>query len=235
MEIPIRYWQVENEVKPHCLRCGKNYKVDYPHDTCSEMFGVGKNRRMCEGRIVNDIYLDWSINLLKDYSIIEHGSLDFFNDCWDKIQTKIDKSKNSLDPSEKKINVTKELEMVMRLKGINMINLIAQHGDLISKSVYILGPGKSKISNYGIEDLRRFEKVKEMTGEKESSYTGYMSFTELADGEDIKKDEEPIDNTPEKDESLICKTCGFEAKSKIGLIAHLRSHEKEITKDLKDK
>jgi len=233
MEVPIRFWKVNNEIKPHCLKCGKNYKVDSKTTVCSEMYGLGKKRRMCEGQVVSDLYLDWSINLLKDYSVLKYGNLDFFEDCWAKIEDKLRKAKtgDSLDTGMRKVNVTRELEIIMRLKAINMINLIGQHGDLISKSVYILPMGESKISNFGLDDLQRFEKVKVTTGEKDSDFVGYMSFVELEDGEEV----ETIDNTPEKDDALTCKACGFEAKSKLGLMAHLKSHEKKMEKDLEGK
>ena len=233
MEVPIRFFKVNNDIKPHCLKCGKNYKADSKVTTCSEMYGLGKKRRMCEGQVVNDLYLDWSVNLLKDYSVLQNGNLDFFEECWNKIDEKIKKVKSGENPDSfnNKINITREMEIIMRLKGINMINIVGQGGELISKSVYVLPMGISKISNYGLEDLQRFEKVKVQTGDKESDYVGYMTFTEMEDGDEI----ETIDNTPEIDDDLTCKTCGFKAKTKIGLITHLRSHEQKLIKATEEK
>jgi hypothetical protein len=237
MEVPIRFWKVDNDIKLHCLKCGKNYKKDSKVTVCSEQYGLGKKRRMCEGQVVPDLYLDWSVNLLKDYSVLRYGNLDFFEDCWSKVEDKLRRAKtgDTLESGMRKVNVTRELESIMRAKAINIINLIGQFGDLISKSVYILPMGKSKISNFGLDDLQRFEKVKVTTGDKDSDYVGYMTFVEMEDGDEEEIEEETIDNKVEKDDSLTCKACGFEAKSRIGLVAHLRSHEKKITDTLEGK
>lgn len=230
MEIPISFYKVVNEVKPHCLTCGKNYRNNAT--VCTETVRVGNRNQMCEGVIIKDMYLDWSINLLKDYSVSKSGNLDFFNETWEEVQKRIDGNKSKLsDSAKKKINTSTILENIMRAKGIQIVSLTGQNGDLITKSVYILPAGTFKISNFGLEDIKRFEKVRVMSGDSESDYVGYMTFTELEDGEDINSTEElpkTIDNKPEIVDILTCKACGFVAKSKIGLISHLNKHEKQL-------
>lgn len=223
----MKYFKVVNQVKPHCTRCGKNYRVGETISICSEFYGKGADRIQCNGPVVKDSQLDWSYNLLKDYSIIKNGDLSLYDEVEKGIQKKLIEVKTGTSPDtgRMKVNVQSEIENAMRLRGINIINRFDSNGNLISKSVYILPAGESMISEYGYEELReRFEQVttEDQTGKKLTM--GYMLFEEM-NNETDKHEETKVE--VKQPDDLTCEVCGKTFKGKLGLIAHSKKHEKE--------
>ncbi len=235
----VQYYQVENKIKPHCTKCPSNYPVNDPIKFCRTYYGKGKERRQCGGAIERDLNLDWSLNLLKDYSVIESDNLDLFQECQDIVNRKLDEAKTgkNLETGSRKVNVQKEIEQFMRTQGINIKNRLNSKGELVSYSMYLLKSGKSKITNFAYEELQsRFEIVPALRQDGTPSPTeieGFMEFVPYdADGvlvEPIKFDAVAT-KEPAKPEKLTCEACGFEAKTSLGLMAHLRKHENELAK-----
>jgi len=219
-----KFYNVTNLVKPHCTRCNKNYKIGENVVICKEFFGKGTDRVQCGGPVVKDAQLDWSQNLLKDYSLLTRGDLSLWDEANASVQKKLEAAKigQTAETGKTKVNIQKEYENYMRLLGVNIINRFDGEGNLVSMSVYVLPTGKARVSEFGYNELRdRFEQV--TTGEGDKKVTqGYMIFEEegVAKAEPIKVE---VNNADE----LTCKTCGKTFKGKLGLIAHSRTHEKK--------
>jgi hypothetical protein len=225
------FYQCNNKIKPHCLKCNINYNKEDEVKLCREFYGKGKQRRQCGGEVMEDLFIDWSDNLLKDYSIITKGDTSIYDECWKMIDQKLSVVKNSTDPetSRKRVNVQKEIEQYMRKLGVNLFNYTLSDGTLVSQSRYLIKSGLNKITQFAYDDLRgRFEEreLKDKDG-KVIATEGYMTFKTMKENEELKPDKEET----VKKSDLVCEVCHKECKSSFGLMAHLKSHEKELTKN----
>jgi hypothetical protein len=217
-----KFYNVTNLVRPHCIRCNKNYKVGDTLTICNEFYGKGADRRQCNGLVLKDLHLDWSTNLVKDYSLLTRGDLSLWDEINGEVQKKLESAKigQTAESGKVKVNVQLEYENFMRLRGVNIINKFNNMGELVSTSVYVLPAGKARVSEFGYSELReRFEQTTVGEGDKKVTQ-GFMIFEE----EGVDK-AEPIKVEVNNADELTCKVCGKTFKGKLGLIAHSRTHE----------
>jgi len=220
-----KFYTVTNNIQPHCNRCPATYPEEPDRTICNTLYGKGKERYSCGGEILQDFDTDWSIELLKDYSVVTEGDLSLHDECFDIINRKLEEAKTgkSAGTGRLKVNIQIEIENYMRRKGVNILNKMNGQGGMDTKSYYKIPVGDSKISEFGYAELApRFEEkskwVDRKTGES-SDAEGFLTFKEIKKGEAKEKAEK------EKKEGFECEECGKVCKSRIGLIAHEKSHK----------
>lgn len=224
------YYQVTNNVLPSCRQCNKSYPKGSNFEVCKELSGKGKERRPCGGKIYKDLYLDWSTELLKDYSVMKFKDLRLYEEIFNNIDAKLEtvKTGKTKETGQTKVDIQAEIEQAMRTKGVHvlshMVYALDKFGQTLpemqTKSYYKVNQGIGKITEYGYEELRpRFEAIARM---KKGSIEGYMQFKKLEEGKDI----ETKYGKTEVVDKVTCK-CGFKAKSAFGLKAHQRACKKK--------
>lgn len=222
----MEYYRVTNKATPQCRKCGKAYESDSKTDICTELYGRGKERLPCGGQVLGATYLDWSDNLLKDYSLLEKGDLSMYEEIITPIDSKRTNLKEDKESRVTKINIQSEIEQAMRSRGINILswNVEKMNSDgvvqshLITKSFFKLPFGVSKMSLWGHEEtVGRFEARSRQDG---ASAEGFLKYELLKEGEELKP--KKASKKEPKVSKLTCK-CGLKAKSAFGLQAHIRA------------
>jgi len=222
----MEFYKVENKADPACIKCSKVYPATTDATVCTELYGKGKERMECGGEILKWTRLSWSTELLKDYSAVEKGDLSLFDDVMRPINEKLDALKigETKDTGITKVNVASEIEQAMRSRGINILSWTREkmdregrvETDMATESFYKIPLGISKMSEFGYMELRgRFE---EMPRVDKADPEGFLVFTKLEKGKEVKRKQ-----SKKKLDKLTCPHCGFKAKSKFGLQAHMRA------------